>query len=195
LWVLKADGPNGTPGSILGRGNINVNATTGAWYSITLDATINSGSFFVGVTSNGTSDPQYCLDTAFPISNQTWEYTNGWAPYRSTNEDDAMMRASVQLGSGIEELGSEGIITHPQLSILPNPFANNTKIKLTGKVNPLSIIKIYNALGEQVNKLSTTSDFVLWNGTDYRGHKLNAGIYFAKLETENAPITKIIISN
>ena len=195
LWVLKADGPNGTPGSVLGRGNINVNASTGAWYSISLNATINSGSFFVGVTSNGTSDPQYCLDTAFPISNQTWEYTNGWAPYRSTNEDDAMMRATVELGSGIEELGSEGIITHPQLSILPNPFANNTKIKLTGKVNPLSIIKIYNALGEQVNKLSTTSDFVLWNGTDYRGHKLNSGIYFAKLETENAPVTKILISN
>jgi len=107
-----------------------------------------------------------------------------------------MMRALVDLGSGIEELFPIGISTpRIELKAYPNPFANNTKIMFNGKVNQFSIVKIYNALGEQVNKLTTNNDFLLWNGTDYSGRKLSPGIYFAKLETENTPITKIIISD
>ncbi len=194
LWVLKADGPNGTPGSVLGRGNINVNvASPGTWYSISLDATIDAGSFFVGVTSNGTSDPIYCLDTSFPISHQTWEYTNGWAPYRSTNEDDALMRATVQLGSAIEELGPTQITTLPSFSVFPNPFVNQAKIQFNGAVSKFKTIEIYNATGERVSKLSTDKDFILWNGYDYLGNKLSRGIYFAKLKNEDAPVVKVLL--
>lgn len=196
LWVLKDDGPNGAPGSVLGRGNINVNATAPAWYTINLDATINSGSFYVGVTSNGTSDPVYCIDTSFPISNQTWEYTNGWAPYRSANEDDAMLRATVQLGSGIEELGTTPIVTTtPYLMVFPNPFIGSTKIQFNGVASKFKTIEIYNAAGERVSKMTSDKDFVLWNGCDYLGNKLNHGIYFAKLKNEDAPVVKVLLLN
>jgi hypothetical protein len=195
LWVLKADGPNGAPGTVLGRGNILVNVATPTWYTINLDATINSGSFFVGVTANGTSDPQYCLDTSFPISNQTWEYTNGWAPYRSGNEDDAMMRATVALGSAVEELRPVTIgASNIAMSAFPNPFSNNTKIQLASKIAPLNIIEIYNALGERIDKISTTENFILWNGTDRNGNKLSPGVYFAKLKTGNAPALKVLLT-
>ena len=195
LFVFKADGPGGTPGTILGRGNINVNSATATWYQITLNSTINSGSFFVGVTSDGATEPSYSMDTTPPISGQTWEYTGVWAPSRDATSREGMFRALVDLGSGVEELGPAIAINQPTLSAHPNPFTTNTKIMLNGKVNQFSIVKIYNALGEQVNKLSTSNDFLLWNGTDYSGSKLSPGIYFAKLETENAPVTKILISD
>jgi hypothetical protein len=197
LWVLKGDGPNGSPGTVLGRGNINVNlASPGTWYSISLDATINSGSFFVGVTSDGSSNPYYCMDTSFPIANQTWEYTNGWAPYRSTNEDDALMRATVQLGSDIIEMPpSQLVSTQPTLHVSPNPFINSVKIQFAGSMAPLKIIEIYNTAGERVTKLTTTNDFVMWNGHDYLGNKLSRGIYFAKLKNEDAPVVKVLLLN
>ncbi|MCX7757176.1 MAG: hypothetical protein N2166_02540, partial [candidate division WOR-3 bacterium] len=144
LWVLKDDGPNGTPGTVLGRGNITVNAQTPTWYSINLDATINSGSFFVGVTSNGNQEPVYCMDTSFPISRQTWEYTGSWAPYRSADEYDVMMRATIALGAGVAELyPTRGVYCEPQISVTPNPFALNTKISLMGKSLKDCSVEIY----------------------------------------------------
>lgn len=200
LWVLRADGPNGTPGTVLGRGNINVTATSTApaWYQINLTPApqINSGSFFVGVTSNGTSDPVYCIDTSFPISRQTWEYTGSWAPYRSNDINDVMMRALVELGSGIEELRPGQLInTTPSLSVYPNPFINNTKIHFNGPISSIRTVEIYNISGERVSKITTEKDFVIWNGNDYRGQKLSRGIYFVKLKNEDASVVKVLLLN
>jgi len=195
LFVYAANGPGGTPGTVLGRGNILVTSTTPAWYQITLDQTINSGAFFVGVTSSPPAAVAFEMDTTAPHSYQGWEYTGVWAPSRDQATYDVEMRALVDLGSGIEELGPVISNPRPHLSAYPNPFANHTKIQLAGKIAPLSIIEIYNALGERINKLSTTNEFIIWNGTDYRGRKLSPGIYFARLETENGLVTKILISD
>jgi hypothetical protein len=200
LWVLAADGPGGTPGTVLGRGNINVTGTSTApvWCQTNLSPSpnLNSGAFFVGVTSNGTQEPVYCMDTSLPISKQTWEYTGSWAPYRSGDVDDCMMRALVDLGSGIEELGPTGVGS-PQVSFsaYPNPFTNNTKISFTSKLSPLSVVEIYNAVGEKVAKLTTHESSIIWNGTDRSGRKVSPGIYFAKLKTEDAPVLKILMTN
>jgi hypothetical protein len=107
-----------------------------------------------------------------------------------------MMRATVTLGSAIEELGPVAIgAPNTAISAFPNPFSNNTKIQLASKIAPLSIIEIYNALGERIDKISTAEDFILWNGTDQRGRKVSPGIYFAKLKTEDAPVLKILMTN
>ncbi|MBS4016388.1 MAG: T9SS type A sorting domain-containing protein [Candidatus Latescibacteria bacterium] len=200
LWVLKGDGPGGTPGTVLGRGNITVSATSAApeWYQINLSPApeISSGSFFVGVTSNAPSDPVYCIDTSFPISRQAWEYTGSWAPYRSNDVNEVMMRALVQLGTDIEELGPNSYVgTKPSLSVFPNPFANQTKIQFNGSVSRFKIVEIYNTAGERVTKLTTDNDFITWNGNDYRGNKLSRGIYFAKLKNEDAPVVKVLLLN
>jgi len=195
IFVFKADGPGGTPGTVLGRGNVSVSASTPAWYQINLDQTINSGAFFVGVVSSGYQTPSYCIDTAPPFSNQTWEYTGVWAPYREASENDVLIRALVNLGSGVEELLPGYTTTRPTLSIYPNPFVNTTKIQLTNKTTPISIVEIYNALGERVDKLTTTKDFIIWNGIDRSGRKVSPGIYFAKLQTEDTPMIKILKLN
>jgi len=200
LWVFKGDGPGGTPGTVLGRGNISVTGTGTAptWCQINLPSNpeITSGAFFVGVTSDGTSDPVYCIDTSPPVSRQTWEYTGVWAPYRSSDVDDCMMRALVDLGSGVEELGPTGVgIPKVSLSAYPNPFTSNTKINLTSKLSPLSVVEIYNSVGEKVTKLTTNENSIIWNGTDRSGRKVSPGIYFAKVKTEDAPVLKILMTN
>ncbi|MEO0132032.1 MAG: T9SS type A sorting domain-containing protein [candidate division WOR-3 bacterium] len=185
LWVLKDDGPNGTPGTVLGRGNINVNATTPTWYTINLDATINSGSFFVGVTSNGNQEPVYCMDTSFPISRQTWEYTGSWAPYRSADEYDAMMRATIALGAGIAELYPSGNYYYqPALLVSPNPFTQETKIWLVGKSLKNQVVGIYDIRGELVTTLTANNEFITWDGRNQKGEKLARGVYFARLNTD-----------
>lgn len=195
LFVFKADGPGGSPGTILGRGNIYLTSATASWYQISVDQTISSGSFFVGVTSDGTQEPSYSMDTTPPISGQTWEYTGVWAPSRDATTRDGMFRALVALGSGVEELLPVSSNSSLVLSIYPNPFTNNAKISFSGKIMPLSIVEIYNVLGERITKLATTNDFVVWNGTDRTQRKVSPGIYFAKLKTENTPIIKILKLN
>jgi hypothetical protein len=196
VFVFKDDGPGGTPGTVLGRGNITVNSTTPSWYQISMDQTINSGAIIVGVISGGYQDPIYSLDTAPPFSNQTWEYTGVWAPYREATTNDVCMRALVTSGTGVEELTPtiSNKISKPNLSAYPNPFANNTKIQLTGKKQALNVLEIYNVIGERVNKLTTTEDYFVWNGNNRLDSKVSPGIYFAKLTTGDAPILKLLIT-
>jgi hypothetical protein len=198
VFVFKDDGPGGTPGTVLGRGNINVNSTTPTWYQISLDQTINSGAIIVGVISSGYQEPVYALDTAPPFSNQTWEFTGVWAPYREATENDVCMRALVTMGTGVEEELTPGIsvnhILKPSLVASPNPFANITKINLINKKHPLNVLNVYNAIGEQVNKLVTTKDHFIWNGNDRFGNQVSPGIYFAKLATDDTPILKLLIT-
>jgi hypothetical protein len=192
LLVYAADGPGGMPGTVLGRGNISVTSTTPAWYQITLDQTINSGAFFVGVTSSPPAAISFICDTSSPHSYQGWEYTGVWAPHRDQATYDVEMRAMVNL-AGIEELLPIGISTpRIELKVYPNPFANNTKIQFTNRISPFGIVEIYNAVGEKVTKLTTSEEFIIWNGTDHSGRKTSPGVYFVKLRAEDAPIVKIL---
>jgi len=192
LLVYAADGPGGMPGTVLGRGNISVTSTTPAWYQITLDQTINSGAFFVGVTSSPPAAISFICDTSSPHSYQGWEYTGVWAPHRDQATYDVEMRAMVNL-AGIEELLPIGISTpRIELKVYPNPFANNTKIQFTNRISPFGIVEIYNAVGEKVTKLTTSEEFIIWNGTDHSGRKTSPGVYFVKLRAEDAPIIKIL---
>ncbi|MEO0084720.1 MAG: T9SS type A sorting domain-containing protein [candidate division WOR-3 bacterium] len=194
IFVFKDDGPGGTPGTVLGRGNVYVSSSTPSWYQINLDATINSGAFIVGVVSSGYQTPSYCMDTAPPFSNQTWEYTGVWAPYREASETDVMIRALVSLGSGVEELMPVSVSPRTQITAYPNPFIDKVKIQLVNKIEPFNVIEIYNAVGEKINKLTSTTETFIWNGTDKFGQRLSPGIYFAKLKTTDAPILKLLIT-
>jgi hypothetical protein len=197
LLVYKADGPGGTPGTVLGHGNVTVASTTPTFYSINVDQTINSGAFFVGaitsVVPNCTT--YFCMDSALPRSCQNWEYTGSWAPDRDQSSYDVMIRAVVTLGTGVEELSPVNGNSKPIFSIYPNPFVHNTKISFVGKTKPLSEVEIYDVLGERIDKLITTKDFIIWNGFDRNGRKVSPGIYFAKLQTEDTPIIKILKLN
>lgn len=198
LFVYKADGPGETPGTVLGRGIVSVSATSPTLYLMNLNQTINSGAFFVGAIASAAPNctTWFCVDSTQPRSYQGWEYTTSWAPDREQSVYDLMIRALVDLGQGVKELLPVGVgNTKMQLSAYPNPFVNKTKIRFINKASPLSILEIYNAVGERVDKLSTTEEFVNWKGTDRNGRKVSPGIYFVKLKTENVPVLKILMLN
>lgn len=77
------------------------------------------------------------------------------------------------------------------LTITPNPFRNQTMIKLT---SPLSntvqpLIKIYNSSGRLIKSFNTA--IATWDGKDDLGNKIGAGIYFVKTDAMPKP-TKIV---
>jgi N-acetylneuraminic acid mutarotase len=53
---------------------------------------ITGGRFFVSARG----DMQFSYEATAPISLRTWEYTNGWAQYRSADVQDIIIRASVR---------------------------------------------------------------------------------------------------
>ena len=75
----------------------------------------------------------------------------------------------------------------------PNPFNPSTTIKFSLPSSGNAILKIYNALGEQVavlmdNELTTGTYEVEWNASG-----LPSGIYFYHLQTEGFVETKKMI--
>jgi hypothetical protein len=118
LWLMSADGPGGGPGTVQARGLIS-NVQTQGWYQLDLSAPvlINSGAFFVGVTSDANQAPSYGMDSVLPISRQTWEYTGSWAPSRDLESRDAMMCALVRLplatDLGVDAIRSPTVVINP----------------------------------------------------------------------------------
>ncbi|MBS4015213.1 MAG: T9SS type A sorting domain-containing protein [Candidatus Latescibacteria bacterium] len=150
LYVFAADGPNGSPGSVIARRNVTVNSNTPKWYYLQLDTTINAGSFFVGVISSDSSEPQYSIDTDAPISGQTWEYTGVWAPYRDKMSNDAMMRALIGYEPIVNDVSIEellapvsmvapGALITPQAIIKNWGTANQPNIQVVIKIDSSGI--------------------------------------------------------
>ena len=94
ILVYLADGPDGSPGTVIARKNLSISSSQSKWYRLLMDTTINSGAFFVAVIQ-GDSGLLYNEDGTPPISAQTWEYTGTFAPSRNLNDYDVMMRALV----------------------------------------------------------------------------------------------------
>ncbi|MEA1972763.1 MAG: T9SS type A sorting domain-containing protein, partial [Candidatus Cloacimonadota bacterium] len=93
---------------------------------------------------------------------------------------------NVQNLSTEEEIHSDEII-----SFFPNPFSKSTKISFSLQ-NPNSSnvhLKIYNLKGQFIKEISSrSSDFiqsVQWDGRDENNMKVENGIYFFRLETNN----------
>ncbi len=96
------------------------------------------------------------------------------------------------------------------VEIHPNPFLNNTTIKIhsrsnpplsmerkkKGKRNTQTLLKIYDASGRLVkffNHLTDQQLQVIWFGDDDSGHTLPAGIYFCRFEANSYKISEKII--
>ncbi|MBI5472566.1 MAG: T9SS type A sorting domain-containing protein [Ignavibacteriae bacterium] len=93
MIVQIMDGSTGIPGTILAE-KTNVTAVVG-WNAIpfTSDSVrVNGGRFFVGARGN----MAFYYEGTAPLSYRTWEYTGGWAPYRSADLQDLHVRATVR---------------------------------------------------------------------------------------------------
>lgn len=90
---------------------------------------------------------------------------------------------------GIDEIGSSGDLAALALRVYPNPFSAKLDIRYQPGKNKETHLNIYDASGRlvrgfmQLNDGSSTGTEITWNGTDERGSKLPAGVYFVRLET------------
>ena len=80
----------------------------------------------------------------------------------------------------------------------PNPFNGETRLAFDTEVSQYLALKIYNILGQEVTTLaegifSPGTYYAYWNGADYNGMMQSSGVYFAKLQADNASqIIKLI---
>jgi len=70
----------------------------------------------------------------------------------------------------------------------PNPFNPTTTIKYSLAKNSKVILKVYNALGQEIRALIDKDQnagykTVLWDGKNKFGHDVSSGLYFYRLET------------
>jgi hypothetical protein len=96
---------------------------------------------------------------------------------------------------GLNDVASEGI---SELKSYPNPFSNETTIEFFSKNDTKVTLEVFNLLGNKVNTLLDESiigkNRIIWDGTSEAGAKLQAGIYFIRLQTEaGVRISKVLL--
>ncbi|MGE5393773.1 MAG: T9SS type A sorting domain-containing protein [Candidatus Saccharibacteria bacterium] len=72
------------------------------------------------------------------------------------------------------------------LIVFPNPFTTALTINFQSKDNSYAVIHIYNSSGQKVNTLVSNTaagknEFLRWDGTDFSGKRVNAGLYVIQL--------------
>jgi len=83
----------------------------------------------------------------------------------------------------------------------PNPFNPSTKIRFDLPEKSITILKIYNLLGQEVrtlvNEIKKAGSYeIIWNGLDNFGKKPSSGIYLYRLETDGFKQTnKMLLVN
>ena len=100
------------------------------------------------------------------------------------------------------ELSSESETVMPDDFTLyqnyPNPFNPNTTIDYTLPEEADVTINICDLVGRQVNQLISPKQpsgvhSIQWNGTDYKGKLVHAGIYFYELHAGDFVQTKMLL--
>jgi flagellar hook assembly protein FlgD len=77
----------------------------------------------------------------------------------------------------------------------PNPFNPTTNIEFTLPTAQQVQLTVYNLKGQKIRTLvdeiyPAGKNTVVWNGKDKAGREVSSGVYFYKLETAHANITK-----
>lgn len=92
---------------------------------------------------------------------------------------------------GIKETSSNSGITTAALQVCPNPFSTRMEIRFHAGNYGETSLKIYDASGELVKQFGhlpngrSIINQITWDGTNERGLKLPAGVYFVRLEADD----------
>lgn len=111
--------------------------------------------------------------------------------YSTTQEGWYVDDIRIPIVVGIDEIGSGGNLAALALQVYPNPFSTNLDIRYQSGNSKQTHLNIYDASGRLVRGFtqltggSSTSNEITWSGTDERGSKLPAGVYFVRLEAGN----------
>jgi len=102
---------------------------------------------------------------------------------------------------GIEEAArGKKLEARYELQLYPSPFSKQIQISFgVGQSAKDGELKIYNATGKLVKSFNLVLGIehqvssVQWSGDDDSGHKLPAGVYFCRLETDEFTAIKKIV--
>jgi hypothetical protein len=110
--------------------------------------------------------------------------------YSTTQEGWYVDDIRIPMFVGINAANSGWGVNTVALQVYPNPFSRKIEIRCqTGNYGETSL-KIYNASGRVVKQLirltngRSTIKQISWDGTNERGQKLAAGVYFIRLKAE-----------
>lgn len=98
--------------------------------------------------------------------------------------------------TGIPE--GDNIASAESVNSVPNPFSNQTTINFTFQKETSTSLDVFNGEGRNVrilinSKLGAGMHSITWDGTDNAGKPVDGGIYFYRLKTESASVTKKIL--
>jgi hypothetical protein len=84
------------------------------------------------------------------------------------------------------------------MSLYPNPFAHNVKIKVQTKLHSSNHVTVYNLKGQKITELtnpekSETTSVYSWDGKNSLGRELANGVYFVKLQTADKTYTQKLL--
>jgi hypothetical protein len=86
-----------------------------------------------------------------------------------------------------------GVISEKQLQIYPNPFTDETRLKIENNGFEPMQVKIYSIDGRMVRNDITSDNEYVWRGDNQAGQKLQAGIYICKVQSDNKLFTGKIV--
>lgn len=124
-------------------------------------------------------------------------------PYGNTNNCASTTMVTIKYGTGV----ISGIFDEPpgtlptEFSVLqnyPNPFNGSTVIPISLEHDSRVSITVFNVLGQAVRSiidadLPPGSQTITWDGTDQTGRPVASGVYFYRLHSSEASITKKMV--
>jgi len=110
----------------------------------------------------------------------TWPGASYLLPGKNTNEDFNACKEIWRFFSGCSlSTGINNIIRTPEVEVYPNPFSDNSTVRITNRTAVNYELNIFNVYGQEVQ---APVDRVPEGFQIHRGN-LNAGIYFLKIKS------------
>ena len=114
-------------------------------------------------------------------------------PYFSDNDKGILSHSTLNLD--LTSLISEKVHLS---SNYPNPFNSSTKFIFSITQPSFVVVKVFDILGKEIKTLVSGyfqpgSEIISWDGRDYSGKEMGAGMYFYQLKTNNTIISKKMV--
>jgi hypothetical protein len=144
--------------------------------------------------------PYIGMDNTQPLDTLSyWYWTDpgnpGWHPWSTY---DFMMRAMTASEVGIKAWDNVTRCAFTLRAPTPNPSAGNVMIYFSTPNDGVVSIRVYDVTGRLVSNIldahvNAGEHNLNWFGTDDRGRRVSAGIYFLKANYENETFTRKVI--
>ena len=195
LRIYDDDGPNGLPGTVLYnelRLDIPHRLQPGFKdYDLTSPVEIPSGNFYICFFQKNVWDMVFGSDQVFDsISRQFWYFPDlGWQTPTGMDAADHLIRAKVNYGVGIEEIGYDKMNI---LKISPNLCFGYFQIRIPVNVKTAQI-EIYDLSGRIIKEISFNQSSNSASQT-IDLNEFSNGVYFIKLNSDDyCFVRKVVI--